>query len=167
VGDFTNGGSITLAPASTVSVSGNYNQTSAGSLAIQIANSSSSGFGRLIATGAVALGGAASLGYVGGYVPYRGQDFTFITGSTVTGQFAAVSYPTTANFLKPIAVYEVGAVRFRITTVADFNGDGRLDATDIFDFINTWLSGDPRADINGAGLAVQDIFDFLNLWFAN
>jgi hypothetical protein len=49
---------------------------------------------------------------------------------------------------------------------ADYNGDGVIQVQDIFDFLNGWFAGDPRADFNGGGLSVQDIFDFLNSWFA-
>jgi glucose/arabinose dehydrogenase len=49
---------------------------------------------------------------------------------------------------------------------ADFNGADGLNVQDIFDFLNAWFAGDPRADFNGLqGLNVQDIFDFLNAWF--
>ncbi len=50
---------------------------------------------------------------------------------------------------------------------ADFNMTGGITVNDIFDFLATWFSGDPRADFNGVnGLGVQDIFDFLGSWFA-
>jgi hypothetical protein len=49
---------------------------------------------------------------------------------------------------------------------ANFNGVNGITIQDIFDFLNAWFAGDPRADINGGGLAVSDIFDFLNAWFA-
>jgi probable HAF family extracellular repeat protein len=49
---------------------------------------------------------------------------------------------------------------------ADFNGSGGLTVQDIFDFLNAWFAGDPRADFNLVnGLTTQDIFDFLNEWF--
>ena len=50
--------------------------------------------------------------------------------------------------------------------VADFNEDGVVAVSDIFDFLAAWFGGDPRADINGGGLGVSDIFDFLGLWFS-
>jgi hypothetical protein len=49
---------------------------------------------------------------------------------------------------------------------ADYNHIGGISVQDIFDFLNDWLAGNPRADINGGGLAVQDIFDFINAWLA-
>jgi hypothetical protein len=48
----------------------------------------------------------------------------------------------------------------------DFNCSGTTNVQDIFDFLNSWFAGDPRADFNGVGgINVQDIFDFLNAWF--
>jgi hypothetical protein len=51
--------------------------------------------------------------------------------------------------------------------MADFNGDGILTIQDVFDFLNAWFAGDPRANFDGMnGLQVADIFDFQNAWFA-
>jgi hypothetical protein len=53
------------------------------------------------------------------------------------------------------------------TCLVDFNCDGTVSIQDIFDFLNAWFAGNPRADFNGTnGIMVQDIFDFLNAWFA-
>jgi hypothetical protein len=55
----------------------------------------------------------------------------------------------------------------RATCPADFDCSGGVGVQDIFDFLNAWLSLDPRADFNGVGgVTTQDIFDFLNAWFA-
>ncbi|HMN39978.1 MAG TPA: kelch repeat-containing protein [Phycisphaerales bacterium] len=54
-----------------------------------------------------------------------------------------------------------------VLCTADFNHDHVISVQDIFDFLNAWFAGDPRADVCApAGLQVQDIFCFLNLWFA-
>jgi hypothetical protein len=49
---------------------------------------------------------------------------------------------------------------------ANFDHTGGLAVQDIFDFLNAWFAGEPRADFDGGGLAVSDIFAFLNAWFA-
>ncbi|HMN40314.1 MAG TPA: kelch repeat-containing protein [Phycisphaerales bacterium] len=50
---------------------------------------------------------------------------------------------------------------------ADFNCSNGLEVQDIFDFLNTWLAGNPRADFNGVhGISVTDIFEFLDAWLA-
>ena len=56
---------------------------------------------------------------------------------------------------------------FVVACPADFNLSGGIETQDIFDFLNAWLAGDPRADFNQVdGLTTQDIFDYLNAWFA-
>ncbi|MBY0313397.1 MAG: hypothetical protein K2W85_15125 [Phycisphaerales bacterium] len=50
---------------------------------------------------------------------------------------------------------------------SDFNFDGGVTITDIFDFLNAWFAGTMSADFDGmGGLTVQDVFSFLNAWFA-
>ena len=51
--------------------------------------------------------------------------------------------------------------------IADFDGSGTRDVSDIFAFLSAWFSGDPRANVNGVnGIEVGDIFAFLSAWFA-
>ena len=47
----------------------------------------------------------------------------------------------------------------------DFNHNGMVTVSDIFDFLAAWFQGNPSADINGQGLSVSDIFAFLSAWF--
>jgi glucose/arabinose dehydrogenase len=68
-----------------------------------------------------------------------------------------------ANILR---IRYVGVTGSCPTCPVDFNGVDGLNVQDIFDYLNAWFAGDPRADFNGVGgLTVQDIFDFLNAWF--
>jgi probable HAF family extracellular repeat protein len=49
----------------------------------------------------------------------------------------------------------------------DYNRDGVLSVSDIFDYLNGWFAGDTRADtLRNGVLSVQDIFEFLMRWFA-
>ena len=49
---------------------------------------------------------------------------------------------------------------------ADYNFVNGLGVQDIFDYLQAWFAGNPRADFDGAGgIGVQDIFDFLGAWF--
>jgi hypothetical protein len=60
----------------------------------------------------------------------------------------------------------IGWLRPISNCAADFDASGALSVQDIFEFLNAWFNGDPRADFNNVnGLGVQDIFDFLSAWF--
>ncbi|HMN39418.1 MAG TPA: hypothetical protein PKE29_01140 [Phycisphaerales bacterium] len=48
---------------------------------------------------------------------------------------------------------------------SDWNADGAITTTDIFDFLNTWLAGDGDANDDGQ-TGTADIFAFLDDWFA-
>ncbi len=49
---------------------------------------------------------------------------------------------------------------------ADFNCDDQLNSQDVFDFLASFFTGDPRADFNRDGpVNSQDFFDFINSFF--
>lgn len=48
----------------------------------------------------------------------------------------------------------------------DADGSGTITVADIFEYLNRWFAGDPRADLNGGGIQTTDLFDFLNCWFS-
>ena len=67
-----------------------YTQSAKGSLTIPIASTApGSGYGQLVSANGVALGGKLLLKRVKNYAPPIGSVFTIVTGSAVTGQFAA------------------------------------------------------------------------------
>jgi hypothetical protein len=81
------GDSATLPGVLSVS---SYNQTSTGSLTIPInSNVLATGYGRLASTNGVSLAGKLVLKRKGTYVPHLADVFTIVTGSAITGQFAA------------------------------------------------------------------------------
>ena len=48
----------------------------------------------------------------------------------------------------------------------DFDGNGTLNAADIFAFLSAWFAGNAAADFDLSGsLAVADIFAFVSAWF--
>ena len=50
---------------------------------------------------------------------------------------------------------------------ADFNCSGKVDVSDLFEFVAAWLKRDPRADVDGSGIVtISDLFTYLSLWFA-
>jgi hypothetical protein len=50
---------------------------------------------------------------------------------------------------------------------ADINNSGGLTVQDLFDYLDFWISGDPRADIDAnPGVTQNDLFTFLALYLA-
>jgi hypothetical protein len=93
-----NRGTITVGPASTVSVGGSYTQEAAGTLDVFLGGAPAGGqFGTLAATGALTLGGVLRAEVVGGYNPAVGDSFTVATSTGSSGAFAAVVLPATAT----------------------------------------------------------------------
>jgi len=96
-GSVVNNGLVTPGDApGTLTVTGNYTQSSTGILNIQIASGSNS----LLAVGRTAfLNGTLRLTLVGGFVPAGGQRFTILTaGAAVSGTFSLVQQPTATTF---------------------------------------------------------------------
>ncbi|MFN7022825.1 MAG: immunoglobulin domain-containing protein, partial [Phycisphaerales bacterium] len=122
------------------------------------------------------IGGALSLSVAASGSPAPTYQWTR-NGANIDGATSA----TLA--VSPVGVADTGEYRCVVTNAcgsatsepsqvtvcaADFNCTG-LPATvqDIFDFLNGYFSGDPRADVNGSGgVSVQDIFDFLSAYFS-
>jgi uncharacterized repeat protein (TIGR01451 family) len=97
-GDLDNLGTITLGPAGTLNVGGNYWQESSATLDVQLGGAPGSGqSGFLTATGTMALDGLLRSELVGGYVPAAGDAFIVATANASGGQFAATELPATAT----------------------------------------------------------------------
>jgi hypothetical protein len=97
-GDFNNLGTLLLGPHSLFSVSGNYTQTSAATLAVQLGGTPGSGqFGRLAVTGTAALDGTLTVSLASGYTPSAGDSFQVLTFSGATGGFATTNLPPGAS----------------------------------------------------------------------
>jgi hypothetical protein len=90
-------------------------------------------------------------------------------GGSATSSVAFTPVAGTAYYIR-VGGFNSGAGAGTLhirTCLADFNCNGTLEVQDIFDFLNAWFAGNPRADFNFVnGLEIQDIFDFLNAWFA-
>lgn len=66
----------------------------------------------------------------------------------------------------PDQAYNVVMALMPRVPLADFDRDGVISVTDVFEFLNAWFSAGLGADWNGDGtIAVADIFEFLNDWF--
>jgi hypothetical protein len=91
LGPVTNAGGLVRpgsdATAGTLAITGSYTQEAAGTLAIRVTGS---GNDRLAASGAAVLGGTLSPSTVG-FTPTAGQEYTALSGSSRSGQFATVT----------------------------------------------------------------------------
>ncbi len=91
VGNLTNGGMV--APGTspgTLTVNGNFNQTSGGTLLIQIDNGLSD---MLVVSGTATLGGALIINSYGGHQFQYGEKIVFLTASNISGTFSSIIAP--------------------------------------------------------------------------
>ncbi|TSA34114.1 MAG: hypothetical protein D4R65_06725 [Verrucomicrobiaceae bacterium] len=89
-GDLLNQG--TVAPGNspgTLTISGNFTQTSTGTLQIQIA--SPTVFDQLVVSGTASLAGTLQVESYGGYQLQYGEQFTFLHAGSITGQFDSIT----------------------------------------------------------------------------
>jgi RHS repeat-associated protein len=86
----TNSGMLTL--GTTLSVAGNFTQTSDGTLNNQIGGTPASGlFGQIASAGTATLAGTFNLSLVNGFTPGTSQDFKVMTFTSASGTFAAIT----------------------------------------------------------------------------
>lgn len=91
-GSFTNSGIIRPgSPTGIISVAGNFAQTAAGRIEIDIAGlEPGSGYDRLQVGGAAALNGALAITMLDGFIPEEGAQFPILSFGSRSGDFAAV-----------------------------------------------------------------------------
>jgi autotransporter-associated beta strand protein len=92
-----NGGVITGRGTGTLTVKGNYTQSSSGTLTLGIGGLSSSQHGLLAVGGAASLGGTLNLQASNGFKLAAGQEVTFLTAKTVAGEFSSVQNLSSFN----------------------------------------------------------------------
>ncbi len=72
-------------------INGNYTQTAAGTLDVQIGATGAAGFDQLAISGTATLDGTLNVTLLGGYVPNSGDSFPVMTFAAEVGSFAAVT----------------------------------------------------------------------------
>ena len=123
-GNFTNRGSLTLGPASTLAVNGSFSETASAALTIQIGGTSASptiGSITTASTGTVTLAG--SLTVTSSVTPAVGSAFTIVNNegsSAVSGTFAG---------LPEGAILMVNGMTFQISYVGGTGNDVVLTRT--------------------------------------
>jgi hypothetical protein len=90
-GDFSNLGYLTLGPASTFIVTGDFTQGTAATLEVQLGGNPADGlFGQLVVTGVATLDGTLQVSLVNGSSPSIGDSFQILTFGSRVGDFAAL-----------------------------------------------------------------------------
>ena len=129
-GNVTNSGA--LAPGSSVGalhLGGNYTQSSAGRLEIELA--STANHDELAVTGSATLAGTLAVSLTDGFVPTAGNAFEIITASGFSGStFASTSLPTLSGSLVWNLNYGANSVTLSVALPGDFNFNGTVDAAD-------------------------------------
>jgi hypothetical protein len=93
-GNLSNTGTLVIGPASILTVTGNFTQTSTGTLDILLGDVPPSGqFGQLVVTGTANLDGTLQIDLVNGYTPNSGDSFTIVTFGARSGDFASLNIP--------------------------------------------------------------------------
>ena len=90
--NFVNGGTVSPGgdgAIGTLTIHGNYTQTSSGTLNIDLASASS--FDRLLIDVAASLAGALHVNLINGFMPSHNQTFTIMTFGSHTGNFTSVT----------------------------------------------------------------------------
>jgi hypothetical protein len=96
VGDVNNSGGnvIPIDPGNptTLTINGNYTQGPNGTLTIDLSGTGSGDFSVLAVTGNAILGGTVDFTAIGGFTPVAGDDFTFLTFGSESGDFANMDF---------------------------------------------------------------------------
>ena len=159
--DVHNGGTVspgvsTISEIGTLHVSGDYTQTAAGDLDLQLASLAS--FDKLSINGHATLGGTLSGAAFNGYSPTVGDTFQILTATEgITGAFAALDFPmliSGVNGPRWVAIYSNSDVilKFVDPQIGDYNRNGVVDAGDYV----VWRNSLGQSVAHGAGADGSD-----------
>jgi hypothetical protein len=152
----------------TLYVDGDFTQTPAGALQIQLASTIS--FDKLAIAGHAALGGALQASLVGGFSPAIGSAFQVLTATGgITGTFV-LDFPTLSTGHGPtwILVYSNSDVVLKLVNppTGDYNRNGVVDAADYVVWRNTLGQTGINLAADGNGNNVIDANDY-SIWRSN
>jgi T5SS/PEP-CTERM-associated repeat protein len=159
-GDIINAGIVLPGnPVGGLSVAGDYSQSNAGTLRIDLNGRAAGQFDSLNLIGAASINGSleVTLGQTSGvpYVPQVGDAFAIIsTTQGLTGQFSSAELPPLAAGQFWRLQYASGMATLSVTGAGipgDYNGNGRVDAVDYVVWRKSFVTGNLIADGNGDG----------------
>ena len=85
----------------------------------------------------------------------------YLADNSLTGCVPASLRKIALNDMEKLNLPDCGQTPTRVT--ADFNGDGRVDFADFFEFVDAFGSNDPRFDLDGNGMVdFADFFEFVD-----
>ena len=117
-GTFTNDGTLTVGPASELSVTGAFVQNADGTLSVQIGGATSANFGQIVATGTATAGGALQGSFVNSYDPPATQTFAVLNGASESGTFAGTVAGVTPSGRTLIAHYNATSALIAVLPLA-------------------------------------------------
>jgi hypothetical protein len=134
------------APIGTLQIAGDFTQTAAGDLRLELISATpSTGHDQLQVSGKAALNGGIEVVLGDGFLAAPGDQFQLVTAALVVGQFSHVKLPESEPDSIWAVSYESGAVRLGLWHSADFNQDLQVDRFD-------WLAWEGGWGTSGSGL---------------
>ncbi len=98
-----------------LAITGDYNQTAAGVMQIELAGLTSDAFDQLTVTGTATLNGSLKSPLLNSFVPPLASTFSFLSAATVAGQFTSHTYPASTVELQ--LQYAPGSATIRVIDV--------------------------------------------------
>jgi T5SS/PEP-CTERM-associated repeat protein len=170
-GNVSNGGLV--APGSSIGslhITGNYMQTAAGKLQIELdGTSTGSQYDQLLVTGADSLAGILQVSLTSSFAPAAGNSFNILDWGTLSGTFAMVNLPGLAGGLSwnTSQLYSTGTISVVGPALAgDYNGNGVVDAADYTVWRDTLGMTGSGLAADGDGSGTIDQADY-NIWKSN
>ncbi len=113
----------------TLGLTGNYTQTAAGDLNVELGGlTPGTQYDRFAVSGIATLAGTLNVTFVNGFVPVDGNSFTILTFASSTGSFATLNLPPLDGGAYWVTSY--GPASFTLTVVLDSDGDGAPNVND-------------------------------------
>ena len=168
IANVQNGGAV--APGTSpgaLHITGNYSQSSAGSLQIELGGTApGTGYDQLLISGSAALNGTLAVSLINGYMGAAGDNFNIITFTSRTGAFSTVQLPALSAGLMWNAARLYSNGQLRVLVAGDYNANGIVDSADYTvwrDSLGQTGTG-LAADGNGDNAITQADY---NIWKSN
>jgi hypothetical protein len=131
----------------------------------QLAGAGDANADRITGDRAIAIDGTMVVSLVAPYMPNRDEEWTVISGGSVTGFFTELLAPAAVNGVGYKLEYFTNRVVLRTVCYADVNNDGGIDGSDVQAFFELWEAGDPVSDLNNdGGIDGADVETFFAYW---